>query len=323
MKKLFAMLLGLMLSFPAVGARAEREMPAEVTINGVEFVRIPGGWFWYPVVSRDPKNSYEYAGTRELKTWVDTYYLAKYEARATDFTRFMSSGGVRAAKQYEMKPDGGADGVGASEGCAVRKDEAGGYFLVRPQDDLPVTHMSWDLADEFSKWMGFRLPTEAEWIRAFRGDDKRIFPWGNDYPDDTYAGFQEGATACNVQPVTAFAKGRSPYGVYNMAGNVFEYVADWYNANYLNGLRDGVRNPFSAEPYLTPELEVPHKILRGGRWASHPSEMSIYGNLDIHPNNDGFNCFGARFAIDEAAVRRHLANGTATAPQPARIGARQ
>lgn len=316
MKKLLLALLTVAASVPLLATSSQRDMPAEVMINGVEFIRIPGGWFWYPVVTRDARNNYEFAGTKEIKTWVDTYYIAKYEARANDFVRFMNTAKPRFGDQYLSRPDGRKEGSGAREGCSVRADTTGSLILVKPEDDLPVTHMSWELANEFAAALGFRLPTEAEWIRAFRGDDKRIYPWGDDYPDDTFAGFQEGATACNVQPVTAFPKGRSPYGVYNMAGNVFEYVADWDNANYLNSLKDGVRNPRATEPFLPPGREEARKRLRGGRWASSTSEISIFGNIDTYAPNDGFNCFGVRFAIDEAVMQGHLSTGTAT-PIPA------
>lgn len=289
-----------------------RELPREVVVNGVEFVLVTGGSVWFPVPHIDPKTgNMQGTGRRELSVRTDTFYIGKYEARARDFLRFMREGRPRFAAQYDA-PGQQITGSGAADGCAVRKDEAGGYYLVAPEDDLPVTHLSWDLANEFAQWMGFRLPTEAEWVRAFRGDDKRIFPWGDEYPDDTYAAFQEGATLCNVRPVTAHPKGTSPFGAYNMAGNVFEYVADWFNVEHYNALRDGARNPVSRTPHVLTGEPKPYRVLRGGRWASGPGELEIYGNQDTRATSEPFICFGARFALDEAAVRRHLAAGTAT-----------
>jgi iron(II)-dependent oxidoreductase len=237
--------------------------------------------------------------------WVDSYYLAKYEARARDFARFMNSGQSRHARQYD--PDGRRPHDGATEGCSVRKQQDGSYYLLKPQLDLPATHLSWELANEFAGWMGFRLPSEAEWSRAFRGGDKRIYPWGDEYPDDTFAGFQEGASECDVRPVTANPKGKSPFGIFNMAGNVYEYVADWYNYAYYNQLRDGDRNPLATERRMFPDDEKKYyKTLRGGRWASGPAQLGIWGNRDYQPADEMFRCYGARFALDVDAVRRLL-----------------
>jgi iron(II)-dependent oxidoreductase len=300
----------IMTALLAMGVARAQELPREVTVNGVEFILIPGGWTANLLPSINPKTGYQAApGVREVKLWTDGYYLAKYEARARDFARYMNAGASPFASHYDPRP--GRSGDGATAGCSVRKNEAGVYYLVAPQRDLPATHLSWQLADDFAKWMGFRLPTEAEWMRAFRGDDKRMYPWGDDYPDDTYAGFQEGATECDVQPVTGFAKGRSPYGVYNMAGNVYEYVADWLNVDYYARLQDGARNPVAPEPQLLAGSDKPLRVLRGGRWASGPDELSIHGNRDSQAQDQPFRCFGARFALDAERVRQLLQDGAA------------
>lgn len=293
-----------------VVAEPSEALPKEVVINDVELVLIPGGWFWYSVPNRYPKTGHTRGnGPKVVKTWVDSYYLAKYEARARHFRQFMNSGKSRHAAEYDGLP--GFPESGAEQGCTVRKGGDGSYFELEPDRDLPATHLSWNIANEWATSLDFRLPTEAEWVRAFRGDDKRVFPWGNEYPDDTYAGFEEGGTECNVRPVTAFPKGQSPYGVYNMAGNVYEYVADWFNLEHHDRLKDGVRNPVSTEPYLSPDIVKPQKLLRGGRWASGPTELSINGNSAKQPPDELFRCLGVRFAADLATVRRHLAAGTA------------
>lgn len=311
MRKGLLFFLGLLVC-GLVRGQGEPPLPAEVLLNGVEFRLVPGGWFAYPVPDIDPRTGYfQRKGMRELRVWVDGYYLAKYEARARDFARFMNAGGVRFADNYEPQPR--LTGDGATQGCSVRKNDEGKYYLLAPQADLPATHLSWNLANEFAQWMGFRLPTEAEWVRAFRGDDRRVFPWGDEYPDDTFAAFEEGGVECNVQPVTALPKGQSPYGVYNMAGNVYEYVADWYNVEYYGQLRDGVRNPVAREAHVLPSFDQAMRPLRGGRWASSVSELSIYGNRDVRAANEPFRCFGARFAIDIAVVQQHLAAGSAVA----------
>jgi formylglycine-generating enzyme required for sulfatase activity len=305
-------ILAVLMSVPA---RADADLPSELAINDVEFIKIPAGQVWHQVPVIDPVTSFaKGSGRREVRLWTDAYYIAKFEARGRDFQRFMASGSSRFTAQYE--PDGKRPSDGATQGCAVRRSDEKGYYLTEPDKDLPATHLSWDLADEFARWMGFRLPTEAEWVRAFRGDDKRMYPWGNEFPDDTYAAFQEGATQCHVQPVNAHPKGKSPFGVHNMAGNVFEYVADWYNVKFYNGLKDGDRNPVATEPLVITGLRGPKRVVRGGRWASSASEISMAGNRDSQATDEPFICYGARFAIDVTTVRRHLAAGTATILKP-------
>ena len=316
MHKLVFFLVWLVLT-GASNADAGKDLPREIVVNGVEFVLVPEGWFHFSVPDRDPKTGEARRhGRLEVKAWTDTFYIGKYEARARDFVRFMNSGAARYARQYGSIPENQKWLDGETEGCSVRLNKSdNSYFLVEPQLDLPATHLSWDLANEFAAWMGFRFPTDAQWVRAFRGDDRRIFPWGNEFPDDTFAAFEEGATKCAVQPVTQYPKGRSAFGAYNMAGNVFEYVEDWLNFAYMGKLQDGVRNPRAAEPFQTSDMEKPLRMLRGGRWASGAGELSIYGNRDTQPTDEGFRCFGARFALNADAAREFIANGKATVVQ--------
>lgn len=300
---LWALLQGLA---GTVVAAAEEPLPREVMINEVEFVLVPEGWFWfsvptarsYDVKSGDPLE-------RDVRVWLDGYYIGKYEARARDLETFLNTGKSNFVKQYG----------GSENGCAVRADPEGRFYRIDPKQDMPATQLSWELADEFSRWMGFRLPTEAEWEKAARGTDKRHWPWGADYPDDTYAGFF-GPTRCNPTPVDAFPKGRSPYGAYNMAGNVWEYVADWYNADYYNGIKDGMRNPVPpSDGTVHPDIYFPNKVLKGGRWASDPAELTLHSRTTTEPHQP-FLCFGARFAVDVATVKDHLRRGSARVLSP-------
>lgn len=279
-------------------------LPREVTVNGVEFIHVPAGWFWYAVEHQ----TWEVVGTpghpfmKDVKVWLDGFYIAKFEARARDFRRFMASDASTHRNQYEESE---------TLGCTVRRHPGGEYYLVDDGRDMPATNLSWDLATEFAAWMGFRLPTEGEWVKAARGTDRRMWPWGDEYPDDTFAGYNSGGN-CNSLPVDSFPNGRSPYGVYNMAGNTFEFVQDWYNDEWDDALKDGTRNPVLAGRGTTPSpIPKPQKVLKGGRWSSPANGISIYRRT-LHPPDGTFICFGARFALDEAAVRKHLADGTAT-----------
>jgi len=306
MKKM-VLLLALCVVFGLGNARAAQDdaLPREVTINGVEFIHVPAGWFWYAVENQD----WDVAGMpgqphyRDVKVWLDGFYIGKFEARARDFKRFMEKETVQHRAQY----------AGAEvEGCTLRRKPEGEYYLVDAAQDLPATFLSWDLAAEFAQWMGFRLPTEGEWIKTARGSDRRMWPWGDEYPDDRFSGYNRWGTDCNMGPVDSFANGRSPYGAYNMAGNVFEFVQDWYNDAWDGALKDGVRNPPLAASGTTPSPHPrPQKMLKGGRWSSPANGLAIY-RRNLHQPDAVFICYGTRFALDETAVRAHLAQGTAT-----------
>lgn len=306
-------LLCLLAWLPAL-ALATAPLPREVTINDVEFVLIPAGAFTFtsetdPGHLPDPNQS----PFRHARLWLDDYYIAKYEARARDQLRFMNAGilppevldRLRAAQaEHEGFTHAG------DPGCTVRRQHDGHYYLSAPGEDLPATELSWEMAEQFAHWMGFRLPSEAEWQKAARGpEDRRLWPWGQDYPDDTHAHFTW-TRNCHPVPVDANRKGRSPYGVYNMAGNVAEYVSDWYNHQTDQRLNDGTRNPPPPTTATPVPYKGPQKISKGGRWSQSPIHLAIPARRLIDPSaaTPGE---GVRFAIDAARVRLLLADGQA------------
>lgn len=285
----------LALTCGAAGAAAEEALPREVTIRQVEFVLVPEGEF-YRHQGLEPEVAPE---SQMIRSRLGAFYIAKYEARARDLAPFMN----------EVKPDSHLY-AGDFESCSMRREKNGQYFLVSPAEDLPATHMSWALADRWARWMGFRLPTESEWEKAARGNDQRMYPWGDAAPDDTYANFLT-TSSCMVWPVDRAAKGRSPYGVFNMAGNIREYVADWHD-----GEKDAGRQSFLSRFKVVDENGKPRqwgepKLLKGGRWASSPLQLQISHRLAWASDDEAFQCNGTRFAVDASVVREHLAKGSA------------
>ena len=149
--------------------------------------------------------------------------------------------------------------------------------------DYPVVRVSWHDAVAYCEWAGGRLPTEAEWEYAARGEAGNVYPWGDEEPTCDLAQFREcsGRTAL----VGSFPAAASWCDALDMAGNVWEWVADWYDSDYYE--RSPVENPTGPE-------SGEYRVLRGGSWYSNSRDVRAAIRLRYHPTNaysyHGFRC---------------------------------
>jgi formylglycine-generating enzyme required for sulfatase activity len=143
--------------------------------------------------------------------------------------------------------------------------------------DYPVVNVDWDMANAYCQWVGARLPTEAQWEKSARGTDGRIFTWGNNWDVQKFKRLNfadknspELTSDLSVNdgygdtsPAGHYTAGISPYGIYDLAGNVWEWVADWYDASYYaSSPSENPKGPAGPTPGITSH------VLRGGSWVS-------------------------------------------------------
>ncbi|HDT11559.1 MAG TPA: formylglycine-generating enzyme family protein [bacterium] len=209
------------------------------------------------------------------KVFLSAYYIDKYEVTV---------------QQYQLCESAGV----CTEPHDVTSVLYENYYHNPVYAGFPVIWVSWNQASTFCQWAGKRLPTEAEWEKAARGESLRKYPWGSEPPADNIE-----ATIANHSAlfgdVTNSAwgdDGVSPYGVYNMAGNVAEWTNTWHNIDTYykkHGNDIIIENP--TGPAESPTTE---KVIKGGSWVSLEDEITTYSRDKAFPNyryyNLGFRC---------------------------------
>lgn len=194
------------------------------------------------------------------KVYLDSFFIDKHPITNIQYKRFVDDTAHKAPSHWE----------------------SGSYPSGRAA--YPVTNVSWKDAAAYAEWVGKRLPTEAELEKAARGVDERIYPWGNDFDESKC-----NSARSQIHRTTRIGKyspaGDSPYGVCGLAGNVWEWVNDWYDRSYYrNAPRSNPSGPDSGK----------HKVLRGGSWESHSTNVRCSARFDASPeeakNKYGFRC---------------------------------
>jgi len=223
--------------------------------NGVRMVLIPSGVFMMGSSSGHVEEQPVHV------VLLDNYYIDKYEVTNAQYKVCVDAGRCEQPTNINL------------------------YVNIH-YEQHPVVFINWDMASTYCEWRDARLPTEAEWEKAARGTTERTYPWGEGI-DCTFANFKTDASFCvgDTTPVGTYEKGRSLYGVYDMAGNVMEWVADWYDESYYSKSSDA--NPLGPE-------KGKYRVLRGGAWNSNEFYLRTTNRSRVIPvvsqNTYGMRC---------------------------------
>ncbi len=224
--------------------------------NGIQMVLVPAGTFTMG------SNSGPSDAMPEHEVFLDTFYIDMYEVTNAAYSECVLAG--------VCPPPASLD-------SSTRVN----YFDDPAYANFPVIHVTWEAANTYCTWRGARLPTEAEWEKAARWDPEtgtvRTYPWGDDPPTNLLAAYGNNVT--DVVQVGSYPNGVSAVGAYDMAGNVWEWVADWYDANYYaSSPHDNPTGPASGS----------HRVFRGGAFDMAADRITGYYRAHQAPTFQSF-----------------------------------
>jgi formylglycine-generating enzyme required for sulfatase activity len=235
-----------LLACQPLAAGSEQRSP----VDGMTLVYVPAGEFSMG------SNAGSADEQPEHRVYLDAFWIDKTEVSNGMYLRCIQAGGCQPL--------------------------AGSAMDLSANPNLPVQGVAWHEAVAYCAWVGRRLPTEAEWEKAAGGTDGRIFPWGNQLPAVDLANF--GRQVGGVSEIGSYPAGASPYGALDMAGNVYEWVSDWYAEDYYaNSPREVPGGPMTGM----------QRVLRGGNWSSNPDNLRSANRFWAFPGRndfDGFRC---------------------------------
>jgi formylglycine-generating enzyme required for sulfatase activity len=260
---LFVSLVGTALLCEGFNSPARAQQQEIIAKDGGPMVLVPAGEF---AMGSDEGEEDEKPVHR---VYLDAFYMDKHEVTVGQYAKFLEATGREAPPRW-------------------------GIMNESRHQKRPVVNVNWSDADAYCRWAGKRLPTEAEWEKAARGTDRRIYPWGNDRPSKSRAYYHSSffsKTEWNDHAalgiVGLLEDGKSPYGIYDMAGNVWEWTNDWYDNNYYK--TSPTKNPNGPD-----RSDGKLKVVRGGSWVSGPVKLRSANRHDVDPThrdlNQGFRC---------------------------------
>ena len=213
----------------------------ENPIDGSLLVLVPGGRFLAGGSGSDE-------GGKKFPVNLPGFYLGLHPVTNGQYARFLTASQPSASDRERW--------IALDEFCYVRPSSKA-YEVYGGKSDHPVVNVSWHGAEAYCRWAGLRLPSELEWEKGDRGTDGREYPWGEQWdPDPCRNATNRGQET--TSSVWSYPQGCSPWGHYQMSGNVWEWCADWYDAIAYARYRQGDLTPPSSG----------RRVVRGGSWYS-------------------------------------------------------
>jgi eukaryotic-like serine/threonine-protein kinase len=257
--------------------------------DGMAMVLVPAGTFLMGSLEGDYNAGPDELPQREVT--LASFYIDKYEVNVAQFAAFLTElGGYQElCGSFDCGLPRQRAGftsylIEEGEGLAPRR-----YLALEGYENYPINHVSWYGANAYCQWVGGRLPTEAEWEYAARGSDGRIYPWGDQRPNQFLAVFNS-ASYADLKPVDALPDGASPFGALAMAGSMWEWIADWYDPDYYS------QSPADNPPGPSAGSE---KGARGGSWPNNNLADRVRSANRFHaPPDYASSAVGFRCALD-------------------------